>query len=366
MTNQGTGLFTIPINDNTVYYVAKGTASNIEEKGTIFIDPAQLHEYPQQFVGKIHDVVNNAVLILFDPFTEDIPYIVYHNFNEPKKTSANIHNNGWIRINECVWQFDGDGKDIGRSEGIRYKITLYNYRLAVTFDGTKYSSELDLQNEFVEFARNLSQMNHTYLLYHDYSGRNPLYVNNIIKNKLNLSFMKRCLIDFSYGMDYGCLFVTNDPRYTLIFKKGKIFNPHGVGNKSVQFFKKDIYKYPGIISSIATKTYNKISKLHQFPRAIVSHGSDETKMKQKDSLIDQAFVLSEYDNDFKPIVELIIDDEIDELIKYIKKLIKYEASIFFDMIDTDLPDIVPDYTQPYEFISRIHEFFKVYMIEKKD
>lgn len=366
MAGCGTGLFDIPIEDNTVYYVARGTAANIKEKGATFIDPSQLHEYPQEFVGKVHDIVDNAILILFDPFTGNTPYIVYHNFSDPEKTSINITNEGWKKVNDYVWKFDGDGKYIGRTEGKKYTMTIYNYRTTVTFDGVKYSSEIDLKNEFIEFAQKLSSTENSCLLYHDFIGENPIHVNNILKEKLNRSFMERCLIDFSYGMNYGCLFVTNDPSQTLIMKEGKIFNPHGVGNESLELFRGEIIKYPGIIGSIAKKTYDKISMLHRFPRSIISCTTDEVKEDRKYKLIEEAITLSKHDNDFKQIIEYIADDKMDDLIEYIKKTIKREASVFFEIIDEEMPYMVPDYDKPYEFIPRIRKFFKNYMTEQQN
>ena len=366
MVDGGTGLFDIPIEDNTVYYVARGTAANVLEKGATFIDPSQLHEYPQEFVGKVHDIVDNAILILFDPFTRDTPYIVYHNFANPEKTSLNVPNEGWTKESDYVWKFDGDGKHIGRIEGKRYTMTVYNYRTTVTFDGVKYSSELDLKDELIGFAGKLTDTKNSYLLYHDFIGGNPIHVNNILKENLNRSFMERCLIDFSYGMDYGCLFVTNNPSQTLIFKEGKIFNPHGVGEESIKFFKEDIVKHPGIVGSIAKKTYDKISMLHRFPRSLMSCTTDEVREVRKHKLIEEAKALSKHDCDFEQIVKCITGDKMDDLIKYVKETIERESSIFFKMVDEELPDIVPDYDKPYEFTPKIRKIFKDYMTEQQN
>jgi hypothetical protein len=195
---------------NTLYYFGIGTASNLELKGRTHLEQGEMHQYPQNFVGPVHDLVKDAIFVQFDAMFEDVPYITTHNFLSPNETDRHKSGPYWNKISDHHWKFSGPGYYLGRDSNDIYRIDLYVFKHNVSFRDDEYSHNI---KDFVVDLLQRQAETGSYALFHDFSGHNPMYMNCYLRK--HILSPSRTLIDFSYGDDIGCMFNTKSQDYRI-------------------------------------------------------------------------------------------------------------------------------------------------------
>jgi hypothetical protein len=195
----------IQSNNSTIIYFAIG--SNYYQTASLGWDFRE----NQQFPPFLHDAKlkffdTSILIILIDPSLKEEPYIV--------KNQGNFLDNSWItnKYHSNLFESNLGISVISISEYISWSV--YN----------EYEQEYyNIQDLIKELAEFISQPDiNSLLFYHEFTGKNTILLENIIKNKISFDSNKIC-IDITRGSNLSCYFNLTDPEnYPVIIYENKL------------------------------------------------------------------------------------------------------------------------------------------------
>jgi len=210
--NLNTYISNIIKSNSTIIYIGVGTHyygnnnNEIDNNTNINLKEWEF-KYNQQFPPFIHDAKlkyfdKKILIILIDPaFKNNKPYIVTdsNNFLDKSWTQSNIHSN--------LFESDMNLSVITISEYIKWGC----------FNNTNDIIYYDIKPFLCELCELISNPDiDSILFYHEFTGKNTILLENIIKESVCFDNNKIC-IDITRGADLSCYFNLTDPEnYPII------------------------------------------------------------------------------------------------------------------------------------------------------
>ena len=226
-------------NNSTIIYIGVGTHFN----GSM--DPIHKREWDirenQQFPPFLQDAKKKyfdkkILLILIDPAFKEtsIPYIV--------STSNSFLENSWKDNQSDSNIFESDlGVDVII---LNKSITWGSYK-EYEYDKESY----DIFDLMIKLCKLISNPQiDSLLFYHEFTGKNPILLEYLIKSHFNYDDTKIC-IDISRGADLSCYFNLTEPEnYPLISNENlnnklKYINPIKISNNKIKQLYNQYYKF---------------------------------------------------------------------------------------------------------------------------
>lgn len=209
-------------NNPTIIYIGVGTEfTNYENKDKWnYEDNQQLPSF--LFDAKIKYMEYKLLIILIDPNISNPPYII--------NSTDSFLDNSWIKSNIYTNLFESS-----------FGIDVICIKEFITWGFHKnYESEYyDIENMMINICKKISDTKiNSLLFYHEFTGKNTIFLEYEIKKKFNYDDKKIC-IDITRGSNLSCYFILSNPENYPIIK---------VDNNNL------IYNNPEYISEIEKKS----------------------------------------------------------------------------------------------------------------
>lgn len=176
-------------NEKTLFYIAVGSASNIEEKAETKLESKNMHQCPP-FIEKFkNETDHKLVLILIDELLMDKPYVVSY-FSD-----------------KYGYEFIKDDKNYFERDG---KINIINLQFNISYEDEKIGQNI------IPFLNTLNDLiienKNSFLFYHDYSGFDTSNLAFMYDDELK-DYVNRIIYDISYRSNEGCVPNLNSINY---------------------------------------------------------------------------------------------------------------------------------------------------------